>query len=88
MKKTVHNAKSLTKALVSFILENATGHRTSFDVSDVKGDGTVFVRFRSSPHDPAVVLAEGFSRALNARNMAFVQTDDNKFRLPLEQFGA
>lgn len=86
MKKMVHNAKALTKALEAFVLENVSGHRTSFQVSDPKSDGTVFVRFRSSPCDPAVVLAGGFSRALSARNLAFVQTEDNKFRLPLAQF--
>ncbi len=88
MKKVVHDSKARTKALVQFILENATGHRTSFEVSDVKGDGTVFVRFRSSPHDPAIVLAETFSRALNAQNLQFVQTEDTKFRLALDQFSS
>lgn len=86
MKKVVHNAKARTKALEAFILENVTGHRTSFEVSDVKQDGTVFVRFRSSPHTPAIVLAESFSGSLGARGLQFVQTDDTKFRLALDQF--
>lgn len=86
MKRTVHNSKALTKALIDFILANATGHRTSFEVSDVKQDGTVFVRFRSSPHDPAICLAESFRDALNARGLLFVQTEDTKFRLALDQF--
>jgi hypothetical protein len=88
MKKMVHDSKARTKALVQFILANACGHRTSFEVSDVKSDGTVFVRFRSSPHDPAVFLAEEFSRALNAQGLQFVQTEDTKFRLALDQFAS
>lgn len=86
MKKVVHNSKALTQALTQFILANATGHRTSFEVSDVKQDGTVFVRFRSSPHEPAIFLAEQFRNALNARGLLFVQTEDTKFRLALDQF--
>lgn len=86
MKRTVHNSKALTKTLVDFILANVTRHRTSFEVSDVKRDGTVFVRFRSSPRDPAICLAESFCDALNARGFFFVQTDDTKFRMALDQF--
>ena len=88
VKKMVHNSKAHTKALVQFILANATGHRTSFEVSDVKSDGTVFVRFRSSPYDPAIFIAEEFSKALNAQNLQFVQTEDTKFRLALDQFSS
>lgn len=86
MRKTVHNSKALAKALEAFILANVTGHRTSFDVSDVKQDGTVFVRFRSTPHDPAIFLAETFRDALSGRGLQFVQTEDTKFRLALDQF--
>lgn len=88
MKKVVHDSKARTKALVQFILANATGHRTSFEVSDVKADGTVFVRFRSSPHVPAIVLAESFRDALNGLKLQFVQTEDTKFRLALDQFSS
>jgi hypothetical protein len=88
MKRTVHNSKALIKVLIDFILANVTGHRTSFEVSDVKRDGTVFVRFRSSPHDPAIYLAEAFRDALSGRGLQFVQTEDTKFRLALDQFAS
>lgn len=88
MKPLVHGSKARTKALVRFILDNVSGHRTSFEVSPVKGDGTVFVRFRSSPHDPAIFLAEAFRDALGGHGLRFVQTEDTKFRLALDQFSS
>lgn len=88
MKTVVHNSKARTQALVAFILGNVTGHRSAFEVSDVKGDGTVFVRFRSSPHEPAITLAEAFRDALGGSGLLFVQTEDTKFRLALDQFAS
>jgi hypothetical protein len=86
--KKVHvtGVKARTRALVQFILANVTGHRTSFEVSDVKGDGTVFVRFRSTPHDPATHLAEAFREALVGRGIQFYRTEDTKFRFALVNF--
>lgn len=86
MKKTVHDSKVRTRTLVQFILENVTGRYVSFDVSGVKRDGTVFVRFRSTPHDPAIILAKSFRDALNGHGLLFLQTEDTKFRLALDQF--
>jgi hypothetical protein len=82
----VHNSKALLKSLEQFILDNVTGHRSAFEVSGVKQDGTVFVRFRSSPVESSLQLAFNFIHALNNRNAQFVQTDDCKFRLALDQF--
>ncbi len=82
----VPHGKARLKALEQFILANATVYSSAFEISDVKGDGTVFVRFRSSPVYSAISIAEAFRDALNGHKLQFVQTDDNKFRLALDQF--
>lgn len=88
VKRVVHDCRARAKALAQFIIERADCHRTSFELSDVKGDGTVFVRFRSSTQAPAIVHAESFRDALNAGGILFDQTEDTKFRLALDQFAS
>ena len=84
----VHDSKRLIRTFIDFVSANVSGHRTSFEVSDVKRDGTICVRFRSSPVDSSLELASRFAAAMTQATKDFVQTDDNKFRLALDQFGA
>ena len=86
MKKVVHNAKALTKALERFILENVTGHRSGFEVSGTKADGTVVVRFRSSPVDTSTDLVRRFGAALEAHELGFTWVDETRVRVWLGQF--
>lgn len=82
----VHDSKRLTQALIDFIMSNVSGHRTSFEVSGPKRDGTICVRFRSSPVDSSLELSFRFADVMTRATKDFVQTDDNKFRLALGQF--
>jgi len=82
----VHDSRARTQALVQFIMENVVGHRSAFEVSDVKQDDTVFVRFRSYLKWSAMELSEDFNHALWAHRKDFVQTGDVQFRLRLDQF--
>jgi len=82
----VHNSKALIQVLLQFILKVVTGHRTAVEVSPVKADGTVFIKFRSSPVESASELSYRFVEQLNLKRIQFVQTDDHKFRLALDQF--
>lgn len=58
-----------------------------FEVSDVKSDGTVFVRFKSTIEGlAATTAADVFERQMKADERMFLRTDDVKFRLALEEF--
>jgi hypothetical protein len=83
----VADSRKRTRALEQFIVFHMEIPKSLFEVSDVKRDGTVFVKFRSSDFAPAMTLTENFGEALRYANKDFVQTDDNKIRLALEQFG-
>ncbi len=82
----MHNSKAFTRNLVAFVMEHVIGHRTAFDVSDVKRDGTVFVKFRSYMQWDSHSLAVSFNKALWEHDKLFAQTDDRTFRLALDQF--
>ena len=85
MMKHKHNGKARLKALTALILEQVTGHRTSFEISDIKADGTVFVRFRSSPVDPASFLVGEFTSFLEARGVTYTRPDDTRFRFAIDE---
>lgn len=78
--------KIRSKALERFILDYVTTMTSVFEISDTKSDGTAFVRFRSSSVGSAIGYAETFRDALNGHELQFVQTDDAKFRIALDQF--
>jgi len=82
----VANSKALIQVLLQFILGVVTGHRTSIRLSPVHNDGTVVVRFISSPNESAIELSYRFVEQLNRRRLDFTQTDDTKFRVPIGQF--
>jgi len=88
MKTMVHNSKALTKALAAFITDNIGIPSGAFEVSDVKQDGTVFVKFRSYRDWPASMLAQDFAGGLTNHAKLFVQTTNVQFRLALDQFRA
>lgn len=82
----IHNSKQLTRNVHAFIRTHVTMDGC-YDVSDVKQDGTVFIRFRSSETRSSMEHAELFNRALHSLVTGeWVQTDDRTFRVPLEQF--
>ena len=60
--------------------------RSTYDVSDVKADGTVFVRFKSSMYCSGVDLATAFRIEMQLRGMSFFQVEENKFRVAIDQF--
>ena len=70
--------------LKHFIVQHAPVH--SVEVSDVKRDGTVTVKFRSSTEVSANTWTECFVKALVGTNRRYEQTDTNKVRLALSQF--
>ena len=67
--KQFSNARAHKKLLVKFILENVTGHRTSFEIGPIKGDGRVTVGFRSSTVDSASDLVKRFCGRLEGSNV-------------------
>jgi hypothetical protein len=82
----VHNSKALSAALANFIVLHLEVSKSLFEISDVKRDGTVFVKFRSDDAAPAATYTENFAHVLQFFGKDYVQTDDNKVRLALEQF--
>jgi hypothetical protein len=82
----VHNSKALIAALANFIVFHLEMSKSLFEISDVKRDGTVFVKFRSDDAAAAATYTESFGQALQFAKKDYVQTDDNKVRLSLEQF--
>ncbi len=86
-KKMVPFANASIKELTQFIKEHVTeGSTMSFEVSDPKSDGTVFVRFKSMGEVPAQFLVERFVAALTVATLQFSQIDNVRFRLALIQF--
>ena len=83
----VHNSKARTRALISFLLEEVIENQQAYEVSDVKQNGTVFVRFRSVTEAAATASACAFQDALEAFGARFQRPEEHKFRLALEQFG-
>lgn len=83
----VHYSNARIETLTRFIMDNVPGcTRSAVEVSPVKRDGTVFVKFRSSAEATAVQLTSSFAEALLAAGKAHVPIDVNKIRVPLEQF--
>ncbi len=85
-KKQFPNARAHEKLLVQFILVNVTGHRTSFEVGPIKGDGTVTVGFRSSPVDSASDHVKRFCGRLVGTDTQFRDHQDHRnvtLQLPL-----
>jgi len=58
----------------------------SFETAGPKADGTMFIRVRSTEEASADHLSYQLIDAFNKLKLDFTQTDDNKFRVPLNQF--
>jgi hypothetical protein len=84
----VHNSKAKVNTLKRLV-EAASGlplGQRPWEVSDVKRDDTVFIRFRSCETDAAITITERVRDVLNAQGYDFTQVDDKALRLPLNQF--
>ena len=79
-------SKSRVRTLTGFIREHVSHNTSVFDISGVKADGTVFVKFTSSTVDPASWYVRLFREALVASNRQFEQPAPCQFRLALDQF--
>lgn len=82
----VHDSKARVRTLAAFIIENVGCRKTVFDISAVKRDHTVFVKFSSSTVDPASWYVRLFREALVASGRAFEEPAPCQFRLALDQF--
>lgn len=85
MKKTVHDSRARLRALRSFLLTLGMSP-AAFEVSDVKGDGTVFVRFRSVDGESSNELGERFQEALEGHGLPYMMPEVTKFRIELARF--
>ena len=79
----VHDSKLRLRCLNSMLADALPGG--SFEVSGVKADNTVFIRVTSTTMMTATHAAFELIATFNALGYKFVQTADNKFRIPLEQ---
>lgn len=82
----VHHSKARTQHLSQFIIANVACATGAFTISDVKQDGTVFVKFRSVEDRTSLNLVQEFNAVLWREQMKFTQTDDRTIRLALNQF--
>ena len=86
MKRTFHNSRAQVHHLEDLILSDVVGFHAAFEVSDVKQDGTVFVKFRSHHERAASEMTRRFCKALRDTGRQWQQTADNMVRLALDQF--
>ncbi len=81
----VHNSNARIQNLE--LLINMEGvPRRSFQVSDVKQDGMVFVKFKSDDDATSAERACHFTALMCRLGKEFMQVDDRMFRLALSQF--
>jgi hypothetical protein len=81
----VHNSKA-KQAAFRRLIEAASGlslGQAPFEMSGVKRDNTVFVRFKSSNVIDAVTLMERVATTLTQQGYDFTQVDDVRIRFPL-----
>jgi hypothetical protein len=82
----VAHSNARIAALTALILEEVIENKQAFTVSDVKADGTVFVKFRSCTQASSDASVNAFSTALWDMKTKWTQVDDRTFRLALDQF--
>lgn len=83
----VHHSKARIATLREFIGEFADPTITlGHEVSDVKADGTVFVRFRSTTESAARHSADALAEAFDDHLVVYERIEDFKFRLKIDQF--
>jgi len=82
---TLHHSKARIAQLEDLIFEWCCDP-SGYEISGVKADGTVFVRFRSTTRASAMTAARAFAEALDVHCVLYDRTEDTKFRLALNQF--
>ncbi len=81
----VPNSKHKQLALTALL--KASLPSGSFETSGPKADGTMFIRVKSTDEASSVQLSYQLIEAFNRLHVDFTQTDDNKFRVPLDKLG-
>lgn len=88
MRIIVVGAKRRVKAVKELLRSRITDDRSSYDVSDVKRDGTLFVRFHSTNSAPARITAAAFEAVLIEMKVEFSRENgEPKYRMRADQFG-
>jgi hypothetical protein len=82
----VHNSKARISNLKTFIQMQVCPQQALFEVSDVKQDGTVTVKFRSGGHVAATELARRFIEMMEVTSRRLYGVSDVQFKLALDQF--
>lgn len=68
--------------LNTFITKNVVPNRSSFEVSKVKGNGRIFVRFRSGCEKSSQALAEALEEKLVVHDIFdFIREDERRVSL-------
>ena len=82
----VHDSGERVKRLHTMIHEELAILKCCVEVSDVKSDDTVTVKFKSSTGIPAQTLDWAFSVSLKERGIEHTYSEqDYKFRIPIRQ---
>jgi hypothetical protein len=82
----VHNSKALITAFKDQVLPHVSTEAGAFVISGPSKEGELFLRVKSTETESSDELAFRFIAAMNSFGRMFTQTDDNKFRFPLNQF--
>jgi hypothetical protein len=82
----VHNSKARISNLKDFIQMKVCPQLALFEVSDVKQDGTVTVKFRSGTNVAATELARRFIEMMEVTSRRFYGVSEVQFRFALDQF--
>jgi ribosome-interacting GTPase 1 len=88
-KEFVHDSKRKLAELNDFVQNTLTAcaeGNIQFQISDVKGDGTVFVRFRGTPKVSTSELSKALQDALQGCQVPFTVPAENQVRLAIEAF--
>jgi len=80
----VHNSRRLLKELNALLL--GAHSSCQFETSDVRKDGTVIVKCRSTTNASAVETAERMAFDLTMCCIDFTQVDDVRLSVPIAQF--
>jgi hypothetical protein len=82
----VPNSKHKQQALNALL--RASLPSGSFEVVSVNGNGEAYVKTRSTDEVSAIHVAFQLIEAMNKLDIEFTQTDDTKFRVPLNSLGS
>lgn len=83
----VHNSKARLASLRAFLLTQVTVPSECFEVSDVKADDTVIVRFKSSSRCSAREFLAEFNSVMELTGRTCYGHGEDRLRFKLDQFG-